>query len=98
MRRCFLALIVACDGGSVEPTRPPNVTSVDTLPPGQLAYIRGSGLTHLRSLLLDGVTATELVARSASVAEFRVPSMRARLTSNTHRRLCLRGHLQELGL
>jgi hypothetical protein len=73
-----VALIVACDGGApAEPTRPVHVTSVDTLRPGQLARVRGSGLTSLRSLLLDGVEATELVARSDSVAEFRVPSMRA---------------------
>ena len=73
-----VALVVACDGGApVEPTRPIHLTSVDTLRPGQLAHVRGSGLTNLRSLLLDGVKATELVARSDSVAEFRVPSMRA---------------------
>ena len=72
-----VALVAACDGGApVEPTRPVHVTSVDTLRPGQLAHVRGSGLTQLRSLLLDGVEATELVARSDSVAEFRVPSMR----------------------
>lgn len=74
----LVALIAACDGGApVEPTRPVHVTSVDTLRPGQIAHVRGSGLTNLRSLLLDGVEATELVARSDSVAEFRVPSMRA---------------------
>ena len=74
----LVALIVACDGGApVEPTRPVHVTSVDTLRPGQIAHVRGSGLTNLRSLLLDGVEAAELVARSDSVAEFRVPSMRA---------------------
>jgi hypothetical protein len=50
---------------------------VDTLRPGQIAHVRGSGLTSLRSLLLDGVAATELVARSDTVAEFRVPGMRA---------------------
>jgi hypothetical protein len=72
-----VALMVACDGGApVEPT-PVHLTSVDTLRPGQLAHVRGSGLTHLRSLRLDGVAATELVAHSDSVAEFRVPSMRA---------------------
>ena len=72
------ALTAACDGGApVEPTRPAHVTSVDTLRPGQIAHVRGSGLTGLRSLRLDGVEATELVARSDSVAEFRVPSMRA---------------------
>ncbi len=73
-----VALTVACDGGGpLEPTRPALVTSVDTLRPGQIAQVRGSGLTSLRSLLLDGVAATELLARSDSVAEFRVPSMRA---------------------
>jgi hypothetical protein len=73
-----VALIVACDGGApAEPTRPVHVTSVDTLRPGQIARVRGSGLTSLRSLVLDGVQAAELVARSDSVAEFRVPSMRA---------------------
>jgi hypothetical protein len=39
--------------------------------------VRGSGFTNLRSLLLDGVATTELVVRSDSVAEFRVPAMRA---------------------
>ncbi|HEX8359455.1 MAG TPA: hypothetical protein VF613_05085 [Longimicrobium sp.] len=53
------------------------MTSLDTLRPGQIALVRGSGLTGLRSLVLDGVAATELVARSDSVAEFRVPAMRA---------------------
>ncbi|HEX8359981.1 MAG TPA: hypothetical protein VF613_07740 [Longimicrobium sp.] len=74
-----VALIAACDGGApVEPTASAvHVASVDTLRPGQIAHVRGSGLTGLRSLLLDGVAATELVARSDSVAEFRVPSMRA---------------------
>ncbi len=73
-----VALIVACDGGApAEPTQLVHVTSVDTLRPGQLAHVRGSGLTNLRSLLLDGVKATELVARSDSVAEFRVPTIRA---------------------
>ena len=73
-----VALTVGCDGGApVEPPRPVHLTSVDTLRPGQIGRVRGSGLTHLRSLLLDGVAATELVARSDSVAEFRVPSMRA---------------------
>jgi len=72
------ALIAACDGGApVGPAGPVHVTSVDTLRPGQIAHVHGSGLTGLRSLLLDGVAATELVARSDSVAEFRVPSMRA---------------------
>ena len=73
----LVALTVACDGGAaVEPT-PVHVISVDVLRPGQIAHIRGSGLANLRSLLLDGVAATELAARSDSVAEFRVPSMRA---------------------
>jgi hypothetical protein len=72
------ALIAACDGGGpVETAGPVHVTSVDTLRPGQIALIRGSGLTSLRTLVLDGVEATELVARSDSVAEFRVPSIRA---------------------
>lgn len=74
----FVALTAACDGGGpVGPTRPVHLTSVDTLRPGQIAHVRGSGLANLRSLLLDGVAATELVAHSDSVAEFRVPSMRA---------------------
>lgn len=81
----LVALIVGCDGGArvgtTQPVQPSpstvRVTSVDTLRPGQVARVRGSGLTNLRSLLLDGVAATELVARSDSVAEFRVPSMRA---------------------
>jgi len=73
-----VALIAACDGGaSVEPTKPVHLTTVDTLRPGQTAQVRGSGLTGLRSLLLDGVAATELVVGSDSVAEFRVPSLRA---------------------
>ena len=72
-----VALIAACDGGSPVETAPVRVVSVDTLRPGQIAHVRGSGLTNLRSLLLDGVAATELAARSDSVAEFRVPSMRA---------------------
>ncbi|HEX8273723.1 MAG TPA: hypothetical protein VF615_13890 [Longimicrobiaceae bacterium] len=73
-----VALVAACDGGGpAEPARPVRVTSVDTLRPGQVARVRGSGLAGLRSLRLDGVEATELVARSDSVAEFRVPSMRA---------------------
>src|SRR5688500_1012203 len=74
-----VALTIACDGGApVEPLRPAvHLTSVDTLRPGQIASVRGSGLTSLRSLILDGVEATGLVARSDSVAEFRVPSMRA---------------------
>src|SRR5687768_10620575 len=76
-----VALIVACDRGApVEPIQPPpavDVTSVDTLRPGQIAHIRGSGLTGLKSLLLDGVQATELVAVSDSIAQFRVPSARA---------------------
>ncbi len=72
------ALLAACDGGGpVEPERPVQVAFIDTLRPGQIAQVRGSGLTRLRELLLDGVAATELVARSDSVAEFRVPSMRA---------------------
>ncbi len=73
-----LALIAACDSGaSVDPAKLLQLTSVDTLHPGQIAQVRGSGLTSLRSLLLDGFKATELVARSDSVAEFRVPLMRA---------------------
>ena len=73
-----VALVVACnDGAPVAPTRPVRVTAVDTLRPGQIAQVRGSGLTGLRSLLLDGVAATELVVRSDSVADFRVPAMRA---------------------
>ena len=77
------ALLVACEGGApAESTRPVEATAVrvlavDTLRPGQIASVRGSGLSTLRSLRLDGVEATELVARSDSVAEFRVPSMRA---------------------
>lgn len=76
----LVVLVVACDGGTpVEPTPLPAVhlTFVDTLRPGLIAHIRGSGLTHLSSILVDGVAATEVVARSDSVAEFRVPSMRA---------------------
>src|SRR5688572_30588898 len=69
------ALIVACDGPA-EPDRPVQITSVDTLRPGQIAHVRGSGLTGLQSLLLDGVEATELVSTSDSVAQFRVPTMR----------------------
>ena len=81
-----VALIAGCDGGApVEPTRPVHVISIDTLRPGQVAQVRGSGLTSLSSLLLHGVEATELVARSNSVAEFRVPSIAAfaELVSNT---------------
>ncbi|HEX6064647.1 MAG TPA: hypothetical protein VFZ04_10535 [Longimicrobiales bacterium] len=78
-----LALIVACDGGApVEPekpvvTAPARLTSVDTLRPGQIVQVRGSGFTNLKSLELDGVAATELTVTSDSVAHFRVPSMRA---------------------
>ena len=75
-----VALIAACDGGAPgEPLPSPavHVISVDTLRPGQIAHVRGSGLTNLRSLLLDGVAATELVARSDGLAEFRVSQMRA---------------------
>ena len=71
-----VALIVACDGPA-EPDRPALVTAVDTLRPGQIAHVRGSGLANLRSLFLDGVEATELVSTSDTVAQFRVPSMRA---------------------
>src|ERR671912_707998 len=78
LRALVVALIVACDGGSpAGPAPAVHLTSVDTLRPGQLAKVRGSGLTNLRSLLLDGVSATEVVARSDTVAEFWVPSMRA---------------------
>jgi len=62
------------------PVPPPpaiTLTSVDTLRPGQVARVRGSGFIELKTLLLDGVAATELVVTSDSVAEFRVPSMRA---------------------
>ena len=73
-----VALIAACNGGApVEPTQPAIVTSVDTLRPGQLAHVRGSGLANLHSLRLDGVEATELVVHSDGDAEFRVPTMRA---------------------
>ena len=76
-----VALIVACDGGApVEPTKPVQpvvVTSVDTLRPGQIAQIHGSGLKSLSTLTFDGVAATELVASSDNVAQFRVPTMRA---------------------
>lgn len=70
-----VALMVGCDGGT-EPARPVVVTSVDTLRPGQVAQVRGSGLTNLKSVMLDGVAATELVSTSDTVAQFRVPSMR----------------------
>ncbi|HEY7771210.1 hypothetical protein [Longimicrobium sp.] len=74
----LVALVVACDGGApVEPAQPVHLASVDTLRPGQIVQVRGSGLSSLRSLLLDGVAATELVAHSDSVAAFRVPSIRA---------------------
>ncbi len=73
-----VSVILACDGGGpATPTQPVLVTLVDTLRPGQIALVRGSGLASLRSLSVDGVKATELVVRSDSVAEFRVPSMRA---------------------
>jgi hypothetical protein len=73
-----IALLVACDGGApAGPAPTVQLTSVDTLRPGQIALVRGSGLTSLRALMLDGVKATELVAHSDSVAEFRVPSIRA---------------------
>src|SRR5688572_14441739 len=74
------ALIVACDSGAPvdpKPVQPVKLTSVDTLRPGQIAQVRGSGLTGLKTLLLDGVAATELVASSDNVAQFRVPAMRA---------------------
>ena len=68
----------ARDSVHVLVTAPPvELTSVDTLLPGEVVRVRGSGLTHLTSLLVDGVAATEIVATSDSVAEFRVPSMRA---------------------
>ncbi|HEX6587445.1 MAG TPA: hypothetical protein VF039_00370 [Longimicrobiales bacterium] len=64
-----------------EPTvvTPPAVelTSIDTLRPGEVGVVRGSGLVHVTSLLLDGVAATEFVATSDSVAQFRVPTLRA---------------------
>ncbi|MDF1504621.1 type VI secretion system ATPase TssH [Roseisolibacter sp. H3M3-2] len=76
-----VALTLACDGGATPPdgTPPPavRVTAVDTLRPGQVGRVHGTGLAALRSLRLDGVAATELVVRSDSVAEFRVPSLRA---------------------
>ena len=78
-----VALTVACDGGTpnepLKPITPATVklTSIDTLRPGEISIVRGSGFSNLKSLLVDGVAATELVARSDSVAEFRVPAMRA---------------------
>ena len=69
------AMIVACDG-TTDPGQPPQFTSVDTLRPGQIAHVRGSGLNTLQSLLVGGVEATELVVASDTVATFRVPSMR----------------------
>ena len=73
-----LALAVACSGDApAEPAQPVLLTAVDTLRPGQVVRVRGSGLKGLRSLLLDGVKATEVVAHSDSVAEFRVPALRA---------------------
>jgi hypothetical protein len=71
-----LAVTVACSE-STQPNLPARLTSADTLHPGQIAKVRGSGLTNLRSLRIDGVEATELVIKSDSVAEFRVPTMRA---------------------
>ena len=71
-----LAMSIACSE-STEPKVPAQLTSVETLHPGQIAQVRGSGLTNLQSLRLDGVEATELVILSDSVAEFRVPSIRA---------------------
>jgi hypothetical protein len=70
------AAAVACSE-STEPKLPASITSVDELQPGQIAKIRGTSLTNLLSLRIDGVQATELVVLSDSVAEFRVPSMRA---------------------
>jgi hypothetical protein len=72
----FLAMSIACSE-STEPKVPAQLTSVETLYPGQIARVRGSGLTSLQTLRLDGVEATELVILSDSVAEFRVPSIRA---------------------
>ena len=70
------AVTVACSE-STEPKLPAQLTSVDALYPGQIARIRGSGLSNLQSLRVDGLPAAELVILSDSVAEFRVPSMRA---------------------
>ena len=73
-----VALIVGCDRGApVEPTTPAQLTSVDTLRPGQIAHVRGSGLADVHTILLDGVAATEVVVHSDGDAEFRVPSLRA---------------------
>src|SRR5687768_10091255 len=71
-----LALIVACDK-STEPKAAALVTSVDTLRPGEIAHVRGTGLTGLQSLRIGGVEATELTIISDSEAAFRVPSMRS---------------------
>ncbi len=78
-----LAVIVACSE-STEPKLPAQLTSVDALHPGQIARVRGSGLTNLQSLRVDGIAAAELVIISDSVAEFRVPSVR---TCETDKRL-----------
>ena len=46
------ALIGACDGGAPaepNPAAPVVVTSVDTLHPGQIARVRGSGLSRASS-------------------------------------------------
>src|SRR5688500_8835458 len=59
-----VALLAACDGGPGGPTRPVELATVDTLRPGQVVLVRGSGLGGLRSLLVDGVPATDVVARS----------------------------------
>lgn len=72
-----VAPLVACDGGrTVAPSRV-QLAAVDTLHPGAVVQLRGTGLTGLRALLVDGVAATGLVVRSDSVAEFRVPTLRA---------------------
>ena len=75
----IVALAVACDGGRPTGVTPGQVelSSVDTLRTGEIALLRGSGLTGLASLRVDGIAVTELLARSDSVAEFRVPVMRA---------------------
>jgi hypothetical protein len=99
-----IALIIACDGGApVEPTKPIEpaaiqLTSVDTLRPGQTAQVRGSGLTNLKSLLVDGVAATELVVRSDNVADFRVPAMRACETDMRKVKVSVAGSAQVDGI
>lgn len=98
----LLSVLTSC-GGADGPTRPnppggntPTITSIDPLTPGQTAALRGTNLSGISALTVDGRPAV-LSSSSGTEVRFTVPALRTCETDGRAVEVVANGTLRSLG-